>query len=334
MPGHVLGVGGMSARAYSRIIDALAARDLHGRDRGAQAQYQCPSHDDSAPSLSITDKDDRALIHCHAGCDPLEVLEALGLDWPDLFDEPATGKGWTSDTLRRAGATANGNGRVTLGTVDYLPGASNGQRKTLAAAGSRRDLWPDPADVDGDVVHVVEGEPDRVSAVQLGLPAVAVPGTGKWDPEWARRLAAGRRRVVVITDSDKKGREAAQKWAAAVADRCPDVRILDLAPERDDGYDLSDYAAEAQSPEEFAQAAALLARAAETAPVFAGGANRGTPGGWHRGTPPEFALDRGIQGCQPLAPLAPSESATSRRCSRASPSPSTGSSGASWRVAR
>src|SRR4051812_33477832 len=110
----------MSARAYSRIIAALEARDLRGRDHGAHAQYRCPAHDDTTPSLSITDKDDRALIHCHAGCDTLDVLGVLGLDWPDLFDEPATGKRWTSDTLRRAGATATDNGRVTLGTVAYL----------------------------------------------------------------------------------------------------------------------------------------------------------------------------------------------------------------------
>jgi hypothetical protein len=92
----------MSVRAYTRIIAALEARDLHGRDLGVRAQFQCPAHEDREPSLSIADREDRALVYCHAGCDTLDVLEALGLDWSDLFDESATGKRWTTETLRRA----------------------------------------------------------------------------------------------------------------------------------------------------------------------------------------------------------------------------------------
>lgn len=57
----------------------------------------------------------------------------------------------------------------------------------------------------GDVVYVVEGEPDRVTATQLGLPAVAVPGAKAWRLDWAQRLAAGRSRVVVIADCDTPG---------------------------------------------------------------------------------------------------------------------------------
>jgi AAA domain/Toprim-like len=258
------------------VLDALEARELRGRDHGGRAQYECPCHDDRTPSLSITDRPDRALVWCHGGCSTLDVLQALDLDWRDLFDEPVTSKGWSNETLRRAGASANGNGRVTLGSVEYLPGATNGERKTVAAAGTARDLWPDPASVAGDPLYVVEGEPDRVSAVQLGLPAVAIPGTGKWDPAWADRLAAGRQRVVVIGDADAPGRRAAQKSAAAIAGHCPDVRVLDLAPERDDGYDLGDLVAEAHGPDDIAGAAALIVRAAELATPIAAPA---APGG-------------------------------------------------------
>ena len=134
----------MSLRAYRRVIDALEARDLRGRDHGAKAQYQCPSHEDRTPSLSITDRPDRALVNCQAGCDARDVLDALELDWPDLFDEPATGKCWTTDTLRRAGATANGNGRVTLGTVDYLPGATMGSARPSPRLAPARPLGPTP----------------------------------------------------------------------------------------------------------------------------------------------------------------------------------------------
>jgi putative DNA primase/helicase len=38
----------------------------------------CPAHDDSEPSLSITDAGDgRVLVHCHAGCEQKDVIAAL-----------------------------------------------------------------------------------------------------------------------------------------------------------------------------------------------------------------------------------------------------------------
>jgi hypothetical protein len=45
---------------------------------------RCPAHDDRNPSLSVSVKDGRVLIHCFAGCAPEAVLEAVGLTWKDL----------------------------------------------------------------------------------------------------------------------------------------------------------------------------------------------------------------------------------------------------------
>lgn len=46
----------------------------------------CPAHDDKSPSLSISEaQDGRVLIHCHAGCDPLNIVQAVGLELSDLF---------------------------------------------------------------------------------------------------------------------------------------------------------------------------------------------------------------------------------------------------------
>lgn len=49
---------------------------------------RCPAHDDRSPSLSIRDADDRTLIHCFGGCEPGDVLAAVGLHMSDLFDHP------------------------------------------------------------------------------------------------------------------------------------------------------------------------------------------------------------------------------------------------------
>ncbi len=48
----------------------------------------CPSHDDKSPSLAIKLSDDeKVLIHCFAGCEPREILSAIGLTMSDLFPD-------------------------------------------------------------------------------------------------------------------------------------------------------------------------------------------------------------------------------------------------------
>lgn len=54
------------------------ARALGGRKNGRGWSARCPAHDDSKPSLSLTDGDNgRVLIYCHAGCDQNTVINEL-----------------------------------------------------------------------------------------------------------------------------------------------------------------------------------------------------------------------------------------------------------------
>jgi hypothetical protein len=50
---------------------------------------RCPAHQDGTPSLSVTEvsNGERVLIHCHAGCGALDILESVGLDWSALYPE-------------------------------------------------------------------------------------------------------------------------------------------------------------------------------------------------------------------------------------------------------
>ena len=54
---------------------------------------RCPAHEDRDPSLSIAVTDRMILIHCFAHCDKPDILDALGLQWSDLYEEePVTGR--------------------------------------------------------------------------------------------------------------------------------------------------------------------------------------------------------------------------------------------------
>ena len=59
----------------------MTARDLtralRGHWHGSYGTARCPAHDDRNPSLSITERDGKLLVFCHAGCDQAEVWTAL-----------------------------------------------------------------------------------------------------------------------------------------------------------------------------------------------------------------------------------------------------------------
>jgi putative DNA primase/helicase len=155
-------------------------------------------------------------------------------------------KGWNLDTLDKLGVGRDRDGRWLFETAaGQLRYADDGRKpKMLAANGSSRELWPAPEDVAGDVLVVVEGEPDAVSATQLGYAAVALPGAGKWNDGWPARLAAGRTAVALVTDADSVGRKRMKRAAEGITRAGVQVSIVDLAPERSDGYDLGDVLAE------------------------------------------------------------------------------------------
>ncbi|RLJ02375.1 MAG: hypothetical protein DRP08_04615 [Candidatus Aenigmatarchaeota archaeon] len=73
------------------MIDTLLA-SLHKVRKTGNNKWQacCPAHEDSDPSLAITTvSDGRILIHCFAGCSPLDILAAVDMSMTDLFPDGA-----------------------------------------------------------------------------------------------------------------------------------------------------------------------------------------------------------------------------------------------------
>lgn len=172
-------------------------------------------------------------------------------------------KGWTPRGLFRRDIGWDGE-RLTFavrnqkfkiaGLVRYLPG---GSPKSLAAPGSKRDLFPPPEAIRRRrPIFLCEGEPAVISIQSCGFYAVGVPGAGAWRREWAQRLVS--RRVVVLPDCDSQGRALAERVAADV----PGAQVVDLEPGRDDGSDIGDWVAQASCEGGLAQVSRVLGRLA------------------------------------------------------------------------
>lgn len=183
----------------------------------------------------------------------LQVGESDIHSWADALDADGRlirrlilDRAWAPTTIGQLQIGYDGT-RITIpirnhhgqlrGVLRYQP-FGHRHPKMLAVPGTRLGLIPHPATEPNQHVLLVEGPPDMIAARSAGLAAIAVPGTQAWQPHWARLLTG--RRVTIITDCDPPGRISAHQIAASLQQAGITAQIVDLAPDRQDGYDLTD----------------------------------------------------------------------------------------------
>lgn len=111
--------------------------------------------------------------------------------------------------------------------------------KLRALRGRPRDLFPGPELYPADEPLVlVEGEPDAVTGVALGLRAVGVPGVQGWRSEWAPRFEG--RRVALLFDADEPGRKLARKVWRDLRHGAASVSVLDVSGLEPGACDLTE----------------------------------------------------------------------------------------------
>ena len=238
-------------------IQTLLGRLQEVREVAGGWQARCPAHADDSPSLSITaGQDGRALIHCHAGCEAVDVVHALELEWRDLFP-------------------AKSGGSQIVGTYDYVDDAGNVRYQVVRFAPkefrqrhrcpqNRTDGWewglggntercscpkfervlyrlPEVAKAAraGGVVFVVEGEKDADRLAGLGLTATCnLGGAGKWRKSYAHDLRGTH--VVILPDYDVPGRDHAQQVARGLHGVASTLKVVNLPGLLEHG-DVSDW---------------------------------------------------------------------------------------------
>jgi len=225
-----------SAKSVHRVLDLLD--DVRQVTNGWTAL--CPAHDDRRPSLSVAEGDDgRILVHCFVGCDPEQIVQAIGLQLSDLFPEksvakPKSGAGLTLEAYVRAKGLSQSLVQqlgITQIHIDGTPalripykdraGDEVSVRIRLGLDGDNRFRWKTGskafpygvwrlAKYSGDYICVVEGESDAQTLWLNRFPAIGLPGAVTWQEAWAKYLDRFQK-IYVLIEPDQGG-EAVKRW--------------------------------------------------------------------------------------------------------------------------
>lgn len=201
--------------ATRAILDRLTQATGHQpRHAGISYTTRCPTHEDRAPSLSITPIEGSVLLHCHAGCPTDTILKALNLTLADLYDDKR-GATYTYDSGRVVHRTPTKRfyqkGDLTKVELYHLA--------QLNAAGP-------------GAIYLVEGEKDVHAIEAAGAVATTAPmGAANFDKVDIRPLAD--RHIIAVVDLDNAGKTWARLVHTTLHGHCQGIRYVHAATGKD-----------------------------------------------------------------------------------------------------
>lgn len=226
----------VAVTAFDRLLDRLRAEGRKVSEaRPGQAMAQCPSHDDGRPSLSLRRVEGQVLLHCFAGCETEQVLDALGLQARDLFDSPSGASYHYTDQAGTVLRTVTRTPDKRFRQAGQPKGPSTLYRlpEVVAAVAAGRTVW------------LAEGEKDVHALESAGVVATTAPmGAANWDKVDSSPLHGAR--VVAVVDRDEAGRGWARAVQATLAEHGTSLEFRqarmgkDAADHLTAGYQLED----------------------------------------------------------------------------------------------
>lgn len=210
-------------------VDAVLTRLAAVRPNGSGWMARCPAHEDEQASLSLgVGNDERVLLKCHAGCAGAAVLEALGLQWRDMWPRPVGGNGQPSGAERvRVYELRDFDGHLVAEHV--REDSAKGKRMWWRRPGGERglgglrvaklplygaEMLRDRPDVP---VVITEGEKAADAARRLELLGLGTATGAASCPGPGPLKALEGRAVVLWPDADEPGRAHMRKVRDALA---------------------------------------------------------------------------------------------------------------------
>lgn len=228
----------------SANVERILTKLEHVRRSGEGWIARCPAHDDRSPSLSVTERDGKVLLHCFAHCTVEAVCKAMGLQTSDLFTDKVPEPREVSREVAQYDYHDE-NGALLYQVVRFEPGP-NGQPKTFkqrrpdghgdwswGLGNTRRVLYRLPELLAANDIVLLEGEKDVETArTKFNLVATCNPmGAGKWCEEYSVSLRG--KRVTIIADADDVGRKHAEQVAQALQGKATSVKVIELPGAKD-----------------------------------------------------------------------------------------------------
>ncbi len=212
----------MNTTAYDRVLDAFRSQGLIVQEkRDGVADCQAPGHSDRDRSVRVTRTEGQTLVCCFS--DPTDqVLDALGLRYSDLFDNPKGVKYEYDD------------GRIVVRSPDKdFKQYGNKQGNSLYRVNRAVE-----AIANGRPVILTEGEKD-VHAIEAagGIAACTAMGAGKAKMFDFTPLRGGS--ITIVADKDEAGEKHAREVAATLLALDCQVSIVNAA----EGKDAADHIA-------------------------------------------------------------------------------------------
>jgi putative DNA primase/helicase len=217
---------------------AEIARRLHGRKMPSGWIARCPAHEDRNPSLSLKDGEDgRTLVHCHAGCEQIAVIDALkarGL-WCEETTEPKRIITETYSYTDEAGQLLYQVCRTE--PKGFFQRRPNAYGCWINKKSPRQVLYRLSEVLEAPIVFVVEGEKDVETLRDQGFVATTNAGgaNAPWLPQYTECLRG--REVILLPDNDAPGRRRVVTIARALLGHAGRIIVLELR----DGKDVSDW---------------------------------------------------------------------------------------------
>lgn len=245
-----------------------------GAQRRGEHTYNvtCPCHYDNKASLSISEGNDRILMHCHAGCDTKEILAAVGLKESDLFydEKVKPEKTWRDKLLDER----QYKGKIIEAVYDYTDAKGKYLYSKIRFTGKviryftidyKNDtyqtgkpegvstLYNLPATLKaikkGFPVYITEGEKDANTLKDLGFTATTAGSVSDWKKSYASYFIGAK--VVILPDNDAPGLELKDKITKDLRPFAHSVKSV-ITSKADKG-DVTDYINEEHSKEDLQQ---------------------------------------------------------------------------------
>ncbi len=246
----------------NELINLIEVKTGFGAKKSGRGySLRCPAHDDTTPSLSVSEGDDgKILVNCFSGCSHANICGSLGIEITSLFPTKL-GDEYGPAGQRIEYPYRDENGHTLFSKIRIEPGF-NGKSKSFYwerlgekgeiiknLDGCQKILYRLPevlkAAQEKKTIFLVEGEKDVDKLAQYGLVATTAPESLKWQDDFTAVLHECD--VVILYDMDKTGLERRDLLCKSLYGKVRSLRVIDLPGleyQESHGKDISDWFAD------------------------------------------------------------------------------------------